>query len=223
MLASVAVVCSVSLVASFASIPQQNLYAVVYLDTSCWVVGPLLWIVSIWAVAEVVIAVTQRRPTSIRRVFRQGRQRDRRTSGARRVGLAPSLIGGVALVVSVALVVFPIQALANPSSRLQVYWPGVAAVDRAAPAIEREIPRGRVWMTFNSPGLSAEDKTSILLGLAWRLISDGWQPGLPDYVASTIALDVPTHGLWPTVVITINDQKVVSVVRTTAERPIGSG
>jgi len=202
-LGAVAVTCSAATVFTFATFPASNVLLLTYLNVVWWIPGILLWIVAIWAVVELLRSMAL--PISERR---EGWWRPRATRWWRRA---------VVTVVAAALLVagfFGARALVVPTSALGVDWNGVAQVNRIAPVVESQVPRGPVALDFTGIGGNLDDD-GIVLGVVWRLTADGWRPGVPDDLGKASGSVVPAGSRWPVVAVTVRGNSgKTTVVRT---------
>ncbi|HEX4245846.1 MAG TPA: hypothetical protein VHY77_09780, partial [Acidimicrobiales bacterium] len=145
-LGAVGVICSAALVFTFTTFPAPSILLVTYLHVVWWVPGILLWIVAIWAVIELLrtmaIRISERR---------EGWWQPRITEWRSRT---------VVTVVAAALLIagfFGARSLVVPTSALGVDWNGVAQVDRIAPVVESQVPRGPVILHSTGIGASLDD------------------------------------------------------------------
>ena len=197
---------AVSEVVTFAVFPADNSLSLSYLMNFLWVISILMWSVVVWAGVMVGQWAWRR--------YKAGLPV---TKGAavNQTGVARLPLAGVA--VSVAfLVLIGYLAIEPAITRpyLTSFVPQVAARDdRAALAIERIVRPGPVAImvrirsrdVFLAPG-SAE-------AVAYRLKTDGWQPGLRSLLGSSTGFTLPTRARWPTFLITMKGNRGFSVTR----------
>jgi hypothetical protein len=201
-LAAVALVASAGLLVSFAVFPVKNLVSLGYLIVPLWVVGALIWVVVAWAAIATGLALSHR---------------------SARAADAPSPAGrtwlvrwGAAATALTALVVLGVIGLGPAATRTGgIDWSagGVAVTARAASAIEREVPRGPVALSVKVSQVDPLAVTWPAEAIAFRLETDGWQPGLFGVAVSYTGLAVPPHGGWPGVRVRIRGTRLVSVTR----------
>ncbi|HLH29509.1 MAG TPA: hypothetical protein VKW77_11355, partial [Acidimicrobiales bacterium] len=149
---------------SFSALPRRNLAIyLAYLDNSLVPLGFVAWAIAAWSVLEVV------------------RGRSTQATGPARTGPAPRTpVGRGVLVAGLAIAVGLVAATAGelPSAAATADNTGAAVKvnERVATMVERLVPRGPVGIELE-PGLRVDR-----VYLAWRLVADGWEPGLaPDY------------------------------------------
>ncbi len=186
-----------------------------------WVIGTVVWVVLIWAVAE-VLAATRRR-------WRQGDRSRTRTTVPTASWALP--LAGLALIV--VAVIAGLRPLVPAASA------GVTGgrVDRAVDAgiarsVERRARPGPVIvvvrpMTFESPSSPRHPTLGYYVvddwGVAMLLLGAGWQPGLPqsfDGVATH--LSVPPGSRWPEVVVHIDPSTFAVTAVRQVEAPARS-
>lgn len=154
-----------------AHIPVSFIYTIGYLDRALWVLGPLVWAVTLWSVGALVLGAARRWRPAAPTVVGHG--------GPGHAGTARTQVGrgwyvgaGVAVVGLLALVGTvlgrdahgpPMRAAAVASGRVEVL----------APQVERLVPRGPVVVTATNNSYPAY---MAVTGLMWRLQSAGWRP-----------------------------------------------
>jgi hypothetical protein len=204
-LASVAVAFSAGLVVSFWIFPTKNTLSLDYLIPILWVVGVLLWVCGGWAVA----AVAARRPARV-----DG-------SGGRPARRELTIVAGWAAVVVVlgvaAAGLWPLHAFEPTEAAVGWDPTTVAKVENVTAAIERTVPRGPVVFEVKNPGPGEFAGFGLSEGVAWRLRSDGWQPGLYSFQRAYTGL-VPSPRAR-NVVIELHGSEVVSAVQTRCPDP----
>jgi hypothetical protein len=206
---AVAVICSAATVLTFTTFPASNVLLLTYLDVMWWVPGILLWIVAMWGVVELLRSLALRlseRPEG--REGPEGRWQPRVNQLWR-----PAVI---TVVVAALLVAggFGTRALVVPTSKLAVDWNGVAQVNRLAPVVESQAPRGPVVLDFTGVGGNFIDD-GILLGVAWRLTADGWHAVLPGALGAATGSVAPAGSRWPVVVVSFGGHSgKATVIRT---------
>lgn len=205
-LAALSGVLGVATVLTFASLPSDNLSSLSYLLSVLWVVGTLQWFVVGWAV--VVLA---RRAAGA--LARRGRATLAPARG-RVATLVVAIIGGVLVAVAG---VTALQQLV-PEARAHAAYVRVdgAIADAIATSVERSVPSGPVVVRVDPAIFPPSDGFYSVdyWGAAFRLLADGWHPGLTfGFFGAATHLTVPTGARWPvvTVVMDPRTKKVVAI------------
>ncbi len=202
-LAAVGAVVCVTMVASFAALPADNLSVLSYLINALWVVGTLLWIIIAWAVAELIGAALRGRPEAA-------------------WSLGPPAVAVARVAIATLLTVAAAVALHTlvASSQGQV---SAVQVDRhlddaIAGSVERSVVRGPVVVEVDpsSFGPRYGYYSVDYWGVAYDLLTHGWRPGLTEgFFGQATHLSVPPGAHWPeaTVVVDRRDKSVIGVRR----------
>jgi hypothetical protein len=193
-LALVGTVVALATVASFAAFPRDNLAVVGYLGNYLWVVGMLVWIIVAWALGEVVVGGLHRLP---RRESRPG---------SRVASSRGFVIVGLALLIVAA---FEGIHASVPAARGRV---AVVQLDRPlddaiARSVERSLPPGPVIVQIQPAAFDSSHGYYIAdsWGVAWKLLVDGWRPGLQSgFSGLATNLSVPPGAHWPKVIIRLD-------------------
>jgi hypothetical protein len=210
-LAALGLVLDAATVASFAALPKDDIIVVSYLAPYLWALGALIWVIVLWALAEVVAvagAVAYRRLRSERR----GRR----------------LLVSMAQLAAVGLLVF--AGLEGTRTLASSAHGRIAAIsfdrpldDAVARAVERTLAPGPVVVEVRPAtfGPAHGDYAVDYWGLAFVLLAAGWHPGLTSgFFGVATHLTVPPHSHWPeaTVGVDPSDKAVTGVTRTTFGR-----
>jgi hypothetical protein len=189
---------------SFAVFPYKNFISLAYLVDCLWIVGILIWVVVAWgAVCAVraIVALARRSAPSL---------------VPPAAGGGP-LVGWTGALAVAALAVVGVLGIRPAATRpIEVDWnpQDVALVARAATAIERATPAGPVVVTV---GPNTEPTFFLVAwsteAIAYRLESDGWQPGVTGPAENYTQLAVPTGARWPSFQVTLRGTAVASVRR----------
>jgi hypothetical protein len=210
-LAVVALVLAVGTVASFATLPKDDIIVVSYLSIYLWVVGAVVWIVVLWALVDIVTEAGRRA------------WRDRHTVGGRIVLIHALEVAGLTLLVigGVEGVRTLVPAAHARVSEVQQDRPLDAAV---ALSVKRTVAAGPVVVDVQPPvfvsvhGLYGID----YWGIAFALLAQGWQPELPyGFYGAATHLSVPAGGRTTEVTVIINpaDKAVAAVKQRDSGRP----
>jgi hypothetical protein len=203
-LSVIGVVTALGTVVGFATFPTDDLGVTGYLGNVLWVVGPLIWIVAFWALGEVVVANAP--------------------SDTRSASLLP---GATALLVAQALGVCLLVVVGFEALRIQV--PAARSLsanvqadrsvnDAISRAVKDHVARGPVIVEVTpsnfgpAHGYYAIDEW----GVAFNLLSSGWQPFLnTSFFGPATHLTVPPGSHFPTVVVKMDPatRTVISVRR----------
>jgi len=188
---------SVATVASFATLPADNLSVLSYLLNVVWVVGTLQWMVVAWAGAEAAGAVLRSRA--------DGRPAPLRAWPASRVGVVAGLAGAVVLVAATVATLHALVPAAHARvAGVRVDRPLDAAI---AASIERAVPRGPVIIEFEPSQFGARYGYYNIdsWGVATILLTDGWRPGLTQGFSGVAThLTVPPGARWPTATVVVD-------------------
>ena len=164
-LSIVALVVTLGIAISFAIIPVTNVLNVTYIQVELWVpsivvAGTFGWF-AIWCAHALVLRFA--RPLS--------------TRSSRRI----EAVGGVAAIglVAVTLVagLVPLASWEAGSNSILADRAQVHLTEEIAAAIERQAPKGHVVYDITGPE-GFWGVVGLTEGVAWRLVADGWQPGL---------------------------------------------
>ncbi len=199
-----------SLVASFAVLPADNLVVISYLMNVLWVVGSVAWVILVWALIEVAVALVHR-------------ARARTSEPAQAPALALGVLAaGLALLVAGAVVT--LHSLV-PAARSQATTVKVdSGLDSAiTAAVERSVAKGPVIVhvvpSLFGPRYGYYDID--YWGVAFGLVADGWHPGLTEgFFGVATHLTVPPGAHWPVVTVHV-DRATRSVVSVQREPPAG--
>jgi hypothetical protein len=209
-LAVIGLVLALGTVASFATLPKDDIIVVSYLSIDLWVVGALVWIVMLWAVGDIVTAAIRRDP------------RHRRGVGGRILlvhalevaGLALLVIGGVEGVRTL------VPAAHARMSEVQQDRPLDSSIARS---VERSVAAGPVVVDVQPPVFDSKHGFYGIdyWGTAFALLAKGWQPELPyGFYGAATHLSVPPGTHAPKVTVTVDpaDKAVVGVLRREPDR-----
>jgi hypothetical protein len=206
----IALALSASLLVSFAVFPTANFLSLTYLAVSLWVLSILIWSVVAWAVVK-----------AWARVWHELRVRQPATDGADTTKGKPGSVSWTGLAsAAVALVLIVVMAAAGIQSAVArpatAYWaPQEMVLDnQAAQAIERVVPRGPVAIEVGPPSLNYWVTSGSAQLVAYRLQTDGWQPGLIIYPESVSSgLVIPRHSQWPLVLVSLTGRQGFAVTK----------
>ena len=210
-LAVVALILALGTVASFATLPKDDIIVVSYLSIYLWVVGSLVWVVILWALGDLATEAA-------RRVWRLQRVVGRRTPllhALEVAGLTLLVIGSVEGIRTL------VPAAHARVAEVQQDRPLDAAVARS---VERTVAAGPVVVDVQPPvfesvhGLYGID----YWGTAFALVAQGWQPELPyGFYGAATHLSVPAGTHAPEVIVTVKpaDKAVAGVKRRDSGRP----
>ena len=195
-LSLVTLTCSVGTMITFASIPSSNSLNLIYVDCSLWAVSILIWTVGVWTVGEVVLAALRRRAN-----LHVDRHLPQWTAA---VGMA-----GIGVVVLFGLVGATDLSPVGAQGSVGLDAGAVRAIGQIATQVQDSARPGPVALTFNISGGGYFSILVISEGVAWKLESDGWKPGLYNIERVYTGLDpVATSKAF---LITVRDDEVVSV------------
>ena len=195
-LSSIALACSIGLVADFSMFPKQNALAILdYLIISCWVVGILIWTVVVWAVASLASRLLHRRT---------------------RHELILGVLAGTLLITVIG--VLGLTAFQPADSTVGWNQSDVKIVDHVVKAVER-YPRNNVVMVsvnrYPSEDFFAGGLAGLWVeGIAWQLEADGWRPRLRGFGALYTGLGVSRGTHVTNIVVNVHGTDVVSVNAT---------
>ncbi len=210
-LALVALLLSVAMVWTFASLPMsQFIWSFPYLDAGSWPVGMLVLLVVGWSVIELVAA-------GVRLVGSGAGHRAGRAALPGGVGRFLAAIVAVAFVaVLVASSIGVSNASANNNNPTSG-WPVMAQVQRLTATIERVVPRGRL-LVLPPGGFTAS--YSAITGVDWLLYADGWrpesEPGYPTLMGPQVAVTHPLPRYTARILYTLQGTGRVTITRTAA-------
>jgi hypothetical protein len=200
-LAVIGLVLAVGSVISFAEFPVDNLGPSGYLSTALWVIGMVIWVVLIWAAAELLVEVLDRG----RHRNLDGRERELLQRGLPLAGLLLLVVTGIAGVRALVP-----AASATLNGRLD------RAFDRAiVTSVEQRARPGPVVVVVRPVSFTTRSTRfgSNLFpfyvvdywGVGMLLLQGGWSPGLPDsFYGVATHLSVPKDARWPEVVVHVD-------------------
>lgn len=209
-LAAVTVAFAAGLVVSFWIFPSTNTLSLLYLIPILWVVGVLLWVCGGWAVAAVAAVVGERRSAP---------DDDRGGRSARQA--LTVVVGWTAAVVVLGVAaagLWPLHAFAPTDAAVGWDPTSSAKVANITAAIERTVPSGPVVFEVRNPGSGELAAIWLSEGVAWRLRSDGWQPGLYSFQRAYTGF-VPSPKAR-NVVVDLHGDEVASAVETRCPDPL---
>jgi hypothetical protein len=213
-LGAVALITSLGLSASFAIIPEANLYVVGYLLPVLWIEGILIWTVVAWCLAAVLgppILVALGRLISARRpglpTAGLRHSRARRSTAALSAGV---LMGAMGVLLAAA-----ITQLRSANANFGTNWSRDEAQQVASITsfVEHRVPKGPVNVAVENPGSDPTETIAVTEGVGCKLLTDGWQPGL--LAVSTPFTDLPPQPGSTRIVVRVRD--------TTATRSLPGG
>ncbi|MBF6556375.1 MAG: hypothetical protein IVW52_09415 [Acidimicrobiales bacterium] len=211
-LALIGTVMATATVATLASLPRDNLTVLGYLGNYLWVVGTLIWIIVAWAVGAVAAGGLHRW------------HRDRRSVGDLVLLRRGFEIAGLSLLALMAFesIQTVVPAAHDRVSAVHLDTPLDSAIVRS---VERSVPPGPVVVEVRpaafGPGYGFY--TVDYWGVAWKLLVDGWRPGLQSgFFGVATNLSVPPGARWPKVIVHI-DPSTKSVTRVQRIVPAGRG
>lgn len=214
-LAAIGFVLAAGSVISFAEFPRDNLGPVGYLSTVLWVVGMVIWVVLIWAVAELLVALWGRRR-------QRDRVRGRTTPAAWALPLAGLVLLCVAAIAGVRSIV-PAAAAVMKDGRVDRAMD--AAIARSVVRHTRPVPLTLVVRPFNFVSRSTRFGPTLGLyvvdewGVAILLLQAGRQPRLPGSFAGVAThVTVPPGARWPEVLVHI-DPSTLTVTAVRRDKP----
>jgi hypothetical protein len=203
-LAMLGFLCAVATVASLSIVPKSLFVNLRYLHFFLWPVGILIWVVVLWAVTDLLIAIWAHR-----------RLAELPGAWATLPAKQRNLIYKAVLVVCIlALGALSAQGLLNPDPE-QGPQSEVTLDVRAVALIEKAVPRGHVglllyWGSAKDSLLNIFGELfEIGTGAAWQLTADGWDPALPPWLTTVTGVSYPPHSHWPTVTVTLFPDKVI--------------
>jgi hypothetical protein len=209
-LGAIALALAASLLVAFAVFPVTNIFSLGYLVVCLWLLSILIWSVVVWAVVAASAWA-----------WRSWRVRHPAIDGMNVAGGKPVFgpLAGTALTVAALALVLSVAALGVQSAiarPMNGFWnpQRVARDNRAAEAIERIVPRGPVAIEVGPVSYNFYVMSGSAEGMAYRLQTDGWQPGLVAFPASAASgLAIPKHAHWPRVRVTLTGPQGFSVAR----------
>ena len=201
-LAAVGMALSIGTAASLAFIPRDKLGVISYLGYCLWLLAVLLWIIVVWTGWEVVRSFL---------AWRGRVQIERRVLGEFGTG---QMLGRVAMIAAVVLIVMAgLKAVqvqrAAADDGVMAFVEGQSKLDRTiARSVEASIARGPVTIILEQDSNGSRSSNPLVRlddwGVSWRLLVDGWQPGLRGTRGDDVHLSAPIGALWPTVVVHVN-------------------
>lgn len=211
--ATVALICTVSMAVTFARFPDDHAITVGYLDVWWWLNGMMVWV-------AVILAAWTLAGTVYRRLGHTGSSRHQRPAPATGpLGrAAPSLAFSAVLLV----VLFATAAAATTlRSQTSLDWhEHVKATEEAthmADVVEAAVPQGPVVVHVSHGGVGLLSEIEAESGAEWMLVSAGWRPAFPS-LALTFHAGVDNQSRQgPVVHVTVKGTSVV------ARRALGGG
>ncbi len=211
-LALIGTVMAVATVATFATLPKDNLAVVGYLGNYLWVVGTLVWIIVAWALGVVA------------------------AGGLRHWHCGPHAAGDQVLLrrgfAITGLALLALVALESIQAVVPAANSRVAAVHLDTPldsaivrSVERSVPPGPVIVEVRPAAFGPRYGYYPVdyLGVAWKLLVDGWRPGLQSgFLGVATNLSVPPGSRWPKVIVHL-DPSTKSITRVQRIAPAGRG
>jgi hypothetical protein len=205
-----------SLLVAFALFPAANYFSLGYLVASLWVLSILIWSVFAWAVVKagawawheirLRLRLRLRFPAGDGVHAASGPVELAFRAGPALAAAAFALVVVIAAVGIQAAVVRPIDDNWTPQE--------VVRDNQAAEAIERVVPRGPVAIEVGPASLDFFLKSGSAQLVAYRLQTDGWQPGLTIYPGSAASgLVIPHLSRWPTVLVTMTGRRGFTVAK----------
>ena len=186
-LGAVATATVVSFISAFAIYPAKNAISLGYLINAIWILSILVWCVLLWGVVSILRVLAQRLHLSLPR------------QAVSRAGLAGTLIVGSGILVAVGL-------WSVSTSPAAVNWNVQErnASDQVTMTIEHQVPRGPVNIRVDPSELIVANY--VAESVAFRLLTDGWSPGLGRVTAAYTGLTIPKRSRAPTITITVGSQ-----------------
>ncbi len=198
-LAVIATIATLSVVVTFAAYPRKNLFSLGYLINIIWIVNILEWSVLLWALSVILSDL-----------WRLAGARPLQWSLSEPV-LAIGLVGLLGLVAFAGL-----RSVSNSPKDVNWNHAEASVTDRATAAIERLVPKGPVRLDVEA---SAAFPQNVILGnnlseaIAYRLLVDGWSPGVGPLTETYTGLELQQGGHFPKVLVTVVDGRVSTVRR----------
>lgn len=200
-LSLVGLVCSLSLVLSFTIYPVRNLVSVLYLICTLWVVGIVVWIAVVWAAVVGVSALLRR--------YRWGPVPADVAERPRRPAALPALIAIGAVVLTTIAGLWSLRSVELGDSVIGWAPNDTVVEQRVAHEVEHLVPRGPVVVQVTTVPSNSLSSLWIPEGVAWILMTDGWQPGLPPIGEAFTGLH-PLPGS-AAVHVTVDGTRIVAV------------
>lgn len=184
-LGAVALATAAGFAYAFAIFPKKNTMSLGYLINPLWILTILEWGVLVWGLCTLVGTLVRRRHAPLLR------PRVARVTGA-----------GLLIVALTAIAVAGLWSVSN--SPADVNWSAqeVAVVGRATAAIERGTPPGPVNVRVVPSEFILQHY--VAEGIAYRLLRDGWSPGLGPVPAIYTGLQTPRGSHAPTFTVTLD-------------------
>ncbi len=197
-LSLIALVCSVGTMISFALIPSTDGLNLIYVICSLWAISLLMWAVAIWTVGDVVLALVRRRAAA--------RLDQHLPQWTAVVGVA-----GIGVVALFGLLGATSLSPVGAQGSVGLDASAVRSIGQIAADVQKSTRPGPVALTFNVSGGGYFSILVISEGVAWKLESDGWDPGLYgiEQVYTTLH-PVPRSAAF---LVTVRDDELVSVRR----------
>jgi hypothetical protein len=184
-LGAVALATAAGFAYAFAIFPKKNTMSLGYLINPLWILTILEWSVLVWGLCILVGAVARRRHAPL---FRP------RVARATAAGLLIAVLSAIAVA----------GLWSVSTSPADVNWSAqdVAVVGRATAAIEGGAPPGPVNVRVVPSEFILQHY--VAEGIAYRLLRDGWNPGLGPVPAIYTGLETPRGSRAPTFIVTLD-------------------
>jgi hypothetical protein len=184
-LGAVALATAAGFAYAFAIFPKKNTMSLGYLINPLWILTILELAVLVWGLVTLVGALVRGRHAPLLR------PRAARAAGA-----------GLLIVAMGAIAVVGLWSVSN--SPTDVNWSAqeVAVVGRATAAIERGAPPGPVNVRVVPSEFILQHY--VAESIAYRLVMDGWSPGLGPVPAIYTGLETPKGSRAPTFTVTLD-------------------
>lgn len=184
-LGAVALATAAGFAYAFAIFPKKNTMSLGYLINPLWILTILEWGVLVWGLCTLVRALVRRRHAPVLRP---------RVARASATGV---LIGALSVTAVAGL-----WSVSN--SPADVNWSAqeVAVVGQATAAIERGTPPGPVTVHVVPSEFIMQHY--VAEGIGYRLLRDGWSPGLGPVPQIYTGLETPRGSLAPTFLVTLD-------------------
>lgn len=184
-LGAVALATAVGFAYAFAIFPLKNTMSLGHLINPLWILTILEWGVLAWGLVTLVGALARRRDAPLLRP---------RVAQATGAGLLVAALSAIAVV--------GLWSVSN--SPADVNWSprDVTVVGRATAAIERGTPPGPVNVRVVPSEFILQHYVAESIG--YRLLRDGWSPGLGPVPAIYTGLETPRGSHAPTFIVTLD-------------------
>jgi hypothetical protein len=184
-LGAVALATAAGFAYAFAIFPKKNTMSLGYLINPLWILTILEWSVLVWGLCILVGAVLRRRHAPLLR------PRVARAAGA-----------GLLVAALSAMAVAGLWSVSNSPADVNWSAQDVAVVGRATAAIERAAPPGPVNVRVVPSEFILQHY--VAEGIGYRLLRDGWSPGLGLVPAIYTGLGTPSGSHAPTFTVTLD-------------------